>query len=289
MKGGGRGNRFGRPGLVLSLKAPEEEQAVCLVDLPRAPPRATGAKEDVRLRACQGGPPLSFTNSRCSEREPRLLLTLTSCGFHRLSTLAAGRGQDDRTRPHRAVRVGGRAESRATTPAPNGPQTRVSALELGVPARRGCRRKMPCVVWLVNDRCSTLSALEAGRPRSRRRQTRCPAGPTPWLADGSLSPTPGRRAEGASWVFFFTPFMGAPAPWPSCSPRAPLTLPQTDAGGRHGPAVVLDFLSTRDSLSPSALTLRARSKSIVAWGSCGLGNQGRRTRRLSTTPPSSRA
>lgn len=256
---------------------------------------ATGASQghrcqrDVCLRACRGGPPLSFTNSRCSEREPRLLLTLTSCGFHRLSTLAAGRVQDDRIRPRRAVRVGGRAESRATTPAPNGPQTRVSALELGVPARRGCRRKMPCVVWLVNDRCSTLSAPEAGSPRSRRRQTRCPAGPTPWLADGSLSPTPGRRAEGASWVFFFTLFMGAPAPWPSRSPRAPLTLPQTDVGGRHGPALVLDFLSTRDSLSPSALTLRARSKSVVAWGSCGLGNQGRRTRRLSTMPPSSRA
>lgn len=197
--------------------------------------------------------------------------------------------RDDRIRPRRAVRVGGHAESRATTPAPHGPQTRVSALELGVPARRGCRRKMPCVVWLVNDRCSSLLALEAGSPQSRRRQTRCPAGPTPWLADGSLPPTPGRRAEGASWVFFFTPFMGAPAPWPSRSPRAPLTLPQTDAGGRHGPALVLDFLSTRDSLSPSALTLRARSKSVVAWGSCGLGNQGRRTRRLSTTPPSSRA
>lgn len=199
---------------------------------------ATGASQghrcqrDVRLRACQGGPPLSFTNSRCSEREPRLLLTLTSCGFHRLSTLAAGRGQDDRTRPHRAVRVGGRAESRATTPAPHGPQTRVSALEPGVPACRGCRRKMPCVVWLVNDRCPSLSAPEAGSPRSRRRQTRCPAGPTPWLADGSLPPTPGRRAEGASWVFFFFYSVHGGAR-PVAQPLPPGT-PNTAADGRWG-------------------------------------------------------
>lgn len=188
---------------------------------------ATGASQGHR---CQGGrastcvprrSPLSFTNSRCSEREPRLLLTLTSCGFHRLSTLAAGRGRDDRIRPHRAVRVGGRAESRATTPAPDSPQTRVSALELGVPARRGCRRKMPCVVWLVNDRCSSFSALEAGSPRSRRRQTRCPAGPTPWLADGSLPPTPGRRAEGASWVFFLLRSWGRPPRGPAAPPRHP--------------------------------------------------------------------
>lgn len=104
------------------------------------------------------------------------------------------------------------------------------------------------------------------------------------------SPDPRQKGRGSFLgFFFFTPFMGAPAPWPSRSPRAPLTLPQTDAGGRHGPALVLDFLSTRDSLSPSVLTLRAWSKSVVAWGSCGLGNQGRRTRRLGTTPPSSRA
>lgn len=199
---------------------------------------ATGASQGHRCqrgRASTGVPrrsPLSFTNSRCSEREPRLLLTLTSCGFHRLSTLAAGRVQDDRIRPRRAVRVGGRAESRATTPAPDSPQTCVSALELGVPARRGCRRKMPCVVWLVNDRCPSLSALEAGSPRSRRQQTRCPAGTTPWLADGSLPPTPGRRAEGASWVFFFFYSVHGGAR-PVAQPLPPGT-PNTAADGRWG-------------------------------------------------------